>query len=58
VAPLAKGVGRVQTMGEAGVHVVPELGVVETSVNPVSDQVSVSVTLFAADGPLFETVIV
>jgi hypothetical protein len=58
VAPLAKGVGSVHTIGEAEVQVVPALGVTETSVNPVSDQASVRTTLFAADGPLFDTVTV
>ena len=44
--------------GGAAVQVVPALGVIETVEKLVVDQVSVKTTLLAADGPLFETVIV
>lgn len=55
VAPLAKGVGRVQVMGPVPVQVVPALGVTEFRVIPAA-RVSVSVTEFAADVPLLKTV--
>ncbi len=56
VAPLAKGVGRVQLIGPVPTQVVPALGVTETKVNPAGASVSVSVTVFAGDGPLLVTV--
>ena len=55
VAPLAKEVGSVQVMGPVPVQVVPELGVTETKVIPEAKE-SERVTLFAAENPLLETV--
>jgi len=56
VAPLAKGDGRVQLIGPVPAQVVPALGVTETKVNPAGASVSVSVTVFAGDGPLFDEI--
>ena len=55
VAPLANGVGNVQVIGPVPVQVVPELAEVETNVIPEAS-VSVSLTVFAAEGPLLVTV--
>ena len=52
VAPLAKGVGKVQLMVAAVTHVVPALGVTETTARPGDAYVSVSVTPLAAERPL------
>jgi hypothetical protein len=55
-APLASGVGNVQSTGPVPVHV-PALATAETKVGPDAS-VSVSVTPLAADGPLLVTVMV
>jgi hypothetical protein len=57
VAPLAIGVAKVHVMGAVPVQV-PEVVVTVPSVKPVAAQVSFTMTLFAADGPLFFTVMV
>jgi hypothetical protein len=56
VAPLANEAGRVQLMVVVVVQVVPALGTTEIRDRFVAAQVSVSVTLLAADNPLLKIV--
>jgi hypothetical protein len=53
---LANEAGNVQLIVVVVVQVVPALGVTDINDNPVEAKVSVRVVPFAADGPLFVTV--